>query len=53
MKLVTKTGFTYVSPPVVSAISPLAGQNGTVLTITGTGFGASVTPGLGANYGQV
>ena len=29
------------------------GQNGTVLTITGTGFGASVTPGLGADYGQV
>ena len=42
-------GFTYVSPPTVTAISPVSGpaSGGTSVTITGTGFlaGANVTLG--------
>lgn len=40
---VNQPTFTYVSPPVVSGLSPTTGANGTVMTITGQNF--STTPG--------
>lgn len=42
LSAVTKAGrYTYVAPPTVSAISPTTGKPGTVVTVTGTGFGGA------------
>jgi hypothetical protein len=38
----TLTGFTYIAPPVISSVSPLNGEVGSSVTITGTGFGNTI-----------